>query len=383
MECLSCGDELQSSGVGDVYRENDWIKRDIISAESGTKGMKQPAAKYNCQTCGEEYDTKFFTLKNQPGGGEDPKKVPEICQEHQILALGYGGTPISEADSDPSNAVEMAKILDDHFDGKVRMDDRDFVIWMDEGDFVFTYDSHQNPTKYFQTRVTGKVQTPHDPDATLHGEPLDEQTKEEFLRQHINLYREATWKQIPKDKLPGPLHRDVPIKNGTIRKIKSNVTANVAHNAVRLWDDNLEADFNFEDLQRAVSDSVPEEVVSCLNETEIEEVVSSLLQDKEQATIQLNTAVASQPDTEAILRTSHDGKPHTIYFQVKSNSDPSTLGDLGKKNNETLYVYAGGQEGEIVHAKYISNEETHRYLQKNLAKVPPTIRDTLNRQLRD
>jgi len=381
MECLNCGDELQWSGLIDVQRDREWIEQGIISDESGAGGMYQPAAKYECPTCGSEYDTKFFVMKNQPDGAEDPAGVSALCEKHGILGLGYGGSPITAADSLPSNAVEAAEIFDGYFDGRIRMDNRDFVIWMEKGDFVFTHDPHRSPTAYFQVRVTGDVQTPHDPDATLHGEPLDEQTREQFLQQDINQYRQAEWKQVSKDRLPGPIHKVCPIKNGTIRKIKSNLTENVARNTVRLWDGTLEASLDIDALHEAIDDSSPNEVVNCLNEMELEEVGSSLVQDIENAVMQLNTAIASQPDTEAILRTSRDGNPHTVYFQVKSNSDPTTLGDLGAADDETLYVYAGGQDGKLSHAEYLSDEQIYDYLYTHLSKLPPSIRDTLSRQL--
>lgn len=381
MRCLNCSDELQWKELSKVHRDGEWIEEGLISAKSGSKSMGQPAGKYRCRTCGEIYDTKFFVMKNQPGGAQDPADVPALCKKHGILGLGWGGAPIRNANSPPSSTEEMAAVFDEYFDGKIRMDNRDFVIWMDLGDFVFTHDPHQNPTAYFQVRVTGDVQTPHDPEATLHGEPLDEQTREEFLQQDINQYREAEWKQISKDRLPGPIHRDFPIKNGTIRKIKSNLTKNVARNTVRLWDGSLEADLSINELHATIDDASPSEVVNCLNEMEIEEVVSSLVQDRENAVMQLNTAIASQPDTEAILRTSRNGDPHTVYFQVKSNSDPTTLGNLGAANDETLYVYAGGREGELSHAKYLSDEEIYDYLYTNISKLPPSIRDTLSRQL--
>jgi hypothetical protein len=381
MKCLNCGDELQWGELITVHRDRECIEQDLISSESGSKSMDQPAARYECPACESEYETKFFVMKNQPGGADDPADVPELCEKHGILGLGWGGSPITTADSPPSNAIEAAAVFDDYFDGKIRMDNRDFVIWMEKGDFVFTHDPHQNPTAYFQVRVTGEVQTPHDSEAMLHGEPLDEQTREEFFQQDINQYREAEWKQISKDRLPGPIHRDFPIKNGTIRKIKSNLTKNVARNTVRFWEGTLEAGLSIDELHEAIDDASPNEVVNCLNEMELEEVVSSLVQDRENAVMQLNTAIASQPDTEAILRTSRNGNPHTVYFQVKSNSDPTTLGNLGAAIDETLYVYAGGREGKLPHAEYLSDKQIYDYLHTHLSKLPPTIQDTLSRQL--
>lgn len=381
MKCLNCESQLQWVEIIQVQREKEWIKKNIISPESGTESLEQVAARYNCPDCGDKYDTKYFVMKNQPGGAKNPEQVISLCEDLRIHGLGWGGNSVKDANQPPSNAKEAAAIFDNYYDGKTRMDVRDFTIWMEPGDFVFTHNPYHNPTTYYQSRVTGDLQTPHNPDATHYGEPIDEQIRTELLRQDINLYREAEWKQIPRHKLPGILHRDVPIKNGTIRKINSNITVNAARNAERLWDGALGSDLSFYKLRETLSQSNPTKVINCLNENELEEIVSSFIQDKEDAVIQLNTYGSSQPDTEAILRASVEGYPHTIYFQVKSDSDPTDLGDLGVSPEVSLFVYAGGKNGEIPHAKYISNQQIYSYLLSELAKVPPSIRDTLGRQL--
>lgn len=381
MHCLECNCELDWVEMRNVRRDKEWIDAGIISKESGDRGMSQPAAVYRCPNCETEFEAKFFTFKNQPGDAEDPERVARICQEHGILGLGWGGSPITGAKTNPSSGEEVAAVFDDHFDGKIRSDNRDFVIWMERGDFVFTYDHHREDSKYFQTRVTGDVQTPHSPDAMLHGEPLNKETRAELLRQDINLYREATWKEISPRDLPGPLNRDVPIKQGTIRKIKSNLTSHVAQNAVSLWDDELVSTQSDENLHEKLSNATADDAVDCLNETELEEVVSSMLQRQEDAVMQLNTALSSQPNTESILRTVRSGTSHVIYFQVKSNTDPSNLGQLGKAEDESLFVYAGGKDGSTTHAEYLTNNDIYRYLIEQYLELPPGIRNTLNRQL--
>jgi len=363
MNCDECGVLLSYSQQTTRRYETEYEAAGVI----GEASTSQKEYIFECEECNsDDTHVKFFSLTIRPQGAENTDEALRFCRDEGIVGLGW--EPEGRSFEKPDSCLRYRRDQENE-SGKIKRDIKDFVIWVEPDDIVFLYDK---PTsQYYLAQVESDWTCVNDAD-------LSESKRQEFNRNNIWQFREATWLKMPRKYLTGDVLSGTPPPHSTLHKKDFN-EQQTKYLALLPGEPDVDADADFEALQEQLRQEAfgdngnPGTILRPLTDEELETIVVSYVQRHTDAVLMQNTTNDDLPDVESLLRaTGDDGRPVTIGTQVKRGG-LSNKGDLRNfvENADELYIYASG-ETEVAGATELTDREVAEYVCEYIAELPPS-----------
>lgn len=244
----------------------------------------------------------IWCMNIKPDGGEEgynKQNALDFCRNENIIGLGW---VISERVKSVERAEEFLK--KEHrkkYNSAVR-----FIRDLDKGDLVWIYDG--NIREYYLCKVTSDW--------------TNKTTKDNLWYKHdIGWYREANWKEIERDLIPGIILRNP--RRGTLSRCRvSEMTRGYIESLYKFNIGQLSKQ-NYGKIRSKLKLIPVKEIFEFLDQDDVEDIVCNYLQSKGWRLIK-STASKSLPDFECHFRRNNK----TAYVQVKTGDQQLTEDDL-------------------------------------------------------
>jgi hypothetical protein len=320
-----------------------------------------------------ELDFKVYGMKLQPGDAQEDADPFELCQNKEIIGVGWRLDNDRSYDSfeevyDYHKTVYQDRIEQDkkgtrlNQDGRLTAALRYILNEIEVGDYVWVNEGNQ----FALCKVNG------DWELTAH---LSGEEQDTFKKNDIHHYRSVDWVNIPYSLVPGYVRRKFSGRFGTLNELDSGINEDskevikALHSQGDLKSDSaLDRHQIGNKIRRANS----ERLFDILGGDETEDIVLSYLQSEGWRIIKSSTS-NSQAKIECEMRTEQDGESMPGYVQVKTGDaevNPDSYEEYTEDGKMIFFVQSGvnveGREGMSA----IDSKTIHEYMSSNYNYLP-------------
>lgn len=320
-----------------------------------------------------ETDFTVYGMKLQPEGAEADADPFELCQDEEIIGVGWGLDNDRSYDSFDEVFDYHKGVYDDRIDqgkkgtrlnkdGSLTAALRYILDEMEVGDYVWVNEGNQ----FALCKVDGDWQL------TAH---LSGEEKAKFKKNDVHHYRSVDWANIPYSLVPGYVRRKFSGRFGTLNELDNGINEDSKQVIEALHSQgDLDSDSSLDRQQigAKISRADSDRLFDILGGDETEDIVLSYLQSEGWRIIKSSTS-NSQAKIECEMRTEDEGESVPGYVQVKTGDagvNPDSYEEYTEDGEMIFFVQSGVNVESRDGMSSLDSPTIHEYMASNYNYLP-------------